>query len=452
MLVNYKKGFKAVRASLGSRPAFYAPLALGVVFMLVLIVHYGVNTPFWDQWEMVPLFQSVDNHTLTFHQLWMQHNEHRVLFPNIVLLIAAYITHWHTGVEILIGLGLATITATLLFTMLGRSFRNNGLRLFVASLVAAWFFSPVQWENWSWGWQVEWFMCIAATVASLYLLVRLVSTNSQRSKQILLGLACITGLIGTYSLAGGQLVWPVGLILLLISRQKKQFNIAWAAVGVLAIAVYYHNYVNTPSPSGSSLHVVFHNPVGFVQFFLVYLGGPVAASPNLQTLTLVFGTILVLALVPLLYLLWPKRKALQPYLPWLCLMLLGLLADVSTAYGRLGFGVGFAASSRYTAYSSLYLIGLIVTAFLLLENQPKLTASFRRLSSVVALVVLVPMLVTSYAVGIHGFRDHSTLLKEIKSCTHEPDPTNACLSLTYPDPAIVRPRLEFLKAKHWAGY
>jgi hypothetical protein len=445
-------GMKSFRYALKDRPLFYLPLAVAVVGMFVFLVHYGTNTPYWDQWEMVPLFQGVDHHTLTFNDLWRQHNEHRIFFPNVVLLVSAYVTHWNTGIETLIGLLVATITATLLFVMLKRSIRTGWLSLTAAVVMAAWFFSPVQWENWLWGWQVEWFMCVAGVVASIYLLIRFMGSTGLVKRRVLFGSAMVTAIIATYSLAGGQFVWIIGLMLLLATKQSRRSLVSWVGLGLLSFALYYFHYTQTPTPTGSALHVVFHHPFSFVRFFLTYMGGPVGASGSLQSVMLLFGTIFVLALAPLLYLTWQQRKNLHIYLPWLALILFGLLDGVSTAYGRLGYGLGFASSSRYTAFSLLYLIGLLMLALTLLDHTPKLKFSFRWMSAGTLVLLTLPILISSYGSGIYGFRSHSALLKEIKSCTHAQYPSNACLSLTYPSPSIVRPRLEYLKSKHWAGY
>lgn len=434
------------------RLALLLPFAVGAMMMFILLIHYGVNTPFWDQWEMVPLFQKVDAHTLGIIDLWRQHNEHRVLFPNILLLISAYATHWHTGIEILMGLFFAMISAVLLFLMLRRSIKSTWLGLLAGTILSAWFFSPVQWENWMWGWQVEWFMCIAALLGTIYLLLRFIEAKGQKNRTILFCMSVITAVLATYTLGGGQLIWVLGLIILLVTKQRKKPLISWGIATVLTLGLYYFNYAPTPSPGGSPMHVVAHHPISFIQFFLTYMGGPVGASPGLQTAMLIFGSIFVLALAPLLYMVWCDRRNIKIYLPWLTLMLLGLLCGLSTAYSRLGYGIGFAASSRYTAFSSLYLIGSFALLFTMIDHKAKLTFEGKRLAVTTLAVLVIPLLVSSYAVGIKGFSDHSKLLKRIQSCTQSKHPSDACLLLTYPDSKIVAPRLDYLKSRHWAGY
>lgn len=422
------------------------------LFLLGLIVHYGVNTPFWDQWEMVPLFQKVDNHQLGFHDVWQQHNEHRIVFPLVVSLANAYLTRWHTGIEVLIGFCFAVLTAMGMYYLFRRSLHALGTGLVMAFLGSAWFFSPVQWENWTWGWQVEWFMCIAGVVATLYALFRLLDTQDTKKRLLWLSVALVLAIYTTYCLAGGMIVWVVGLGLLLTRwRDKKTVGI-WAGVGLVNILIYYHNLAPTPAPNGATQTFFLHHPGEFIEFFLAFIGGVIGAKAGDMQAPVVVGALLVSALPIVLYLVWKRRQHYMRYLPALSLMVYGLLCGLSTAVGRLGYGVGFSLSSRYTAFSHLYIIGLTAIICILIEDTPRLRSEFKRVTLAGLVLISLPLLASSYVVGVHGFSAHSKLVNNIKTCTRDKVPTNDCLSQTYPDPNIVRPRLEYLKSKHWAGY
>lgn len=61
---------------------------LPIVFLCTLVHSFGVNVPFWDDWEMVPLFQKYDAGNLTLSDLLAQHNEHRIFFPRMTFYIS----------------------------------------------------------------------------------------------------------------------------------------------------------------------------------------------------------------------------------------------------------------------------------------------------------------------------------------------------------------------------
>jgi hypothetical protein len=442
---------KKIQTIVAKNYLVFLPLIVAALVMLVLILHYVVNTPFWDQWEMVPLFQKVDHHSLTIGNLWQQHNEHRIFFPLIVLLISAYITHWNTAAEVLIGFIFACTTATLIFLMLKKSIGRWWLGLLAGVLIGAWFFSPIQWENWLWGWQVEWFMCMAAVTTSVFLLTKFSDSTSQ-NRIIFYSLAMLSGIIASFSLAGGLFVWILGIFILWATKQGKKLLSIWTVTGVLCTILYYFRYIPQPGPNGATTTFFLSHPLGYAEFFLAYLGGPVGSlTDNLQA-PLIVGLMLILLLLPVLYLLWRRRSEIRAFAPWVAFIIFGILGGLSTGVGRLSYGVGFALSSRYTAFSLFYIIGMTVVVFMLLDRLKKPSYEFSTVAVSCLVLLSLPLLVSSYSVGIHGFRTQSALLKEIRGCTHSVDPSEACLALTYPNPKIVAPRLQYLKTKHWAGY
>ena len=443
---------KRVKSGFLDRPLFYLPLAAGLVFILILILHYGVNTPVEDQWEMVPFFQQISHHTLGVADLWRQHNEHRIFFPTLILLANAYLTHWNTGTEVLICFIFAAVTATLLFSMLSESIKQNWLGGVAGVLTAIWFFSPIQWGNWLWGWQLEWFMCATGAVATIFLLLKFSDANNKKTRKVLFTLAAFSAFIATFSLASGVFAWILGIFILAVCKESRKTISTWTTTGILSAALYYYHYTQVPTPSGPAAMVLTHHLFGFAEFFVAYLGGVVGSrGDNLQAPAIV-GSLLLLCLLPLLYLVWQRRKNIRLYLPWLAIILFGLLCGLSTAFGRLGYGINFALNSRYTAFSLLYVIGITALAFTLIAYTQHISENTKRLFVWSIVLLCLPLLMSSYAAGIHGFKSQSSYLQEVKFCTHEQNPPDTCLSETYPSPQVVRPRLAYVKAKHWAGY
>src|SRR4051794_2788618 len=50
------------------------------------VFHNAVDVPSWDQWELVGLLVKSSHGELRFADLHAQHNEHRVLFPRLLML------------------------------------------------------------------------------------------------------------------------------------------------------------------------------------------------------------------------------------------------------------------------------------------------------------------------------------------------------------------------------
>ena len=87
----------------GDKILALVPLA----FLIWVVVHYAVAVPFMDQWDMVPLLEKTYHGELTFHDLWAQHNEHRPVFPQLIMLLLARLTHWNIHYELAVSITLA---------------------------------------------------------------------------------------------------------------------------------------------------------------------------------------------------------------------------------------------------------------------------------------------------------------------------------------------------------
>src|SRR3954471_7571354 len=99
------------------------PRALALIPLLVLIAmcaHLYVDVPFGDQWELVPRLDHLDAGTLTFNDVWRQHNEHRPMFPILIMLGLAQFTSWNISAEIAVNVGLGLGMLALCATAVGR--------------------------------------------------------------------------------------------------------------------------------------------------------------------------------------------------------------------------------------------------------------------------------------------------------------------------------------------
>lgn len=62
-----------------------AGVAAPFLVLAVMIAVFAVNVPFLDQWELVELFRKYHEGQLGFADFFAQHNEHRLLFPRLVM-------------------------------------------------------------------------------------------------------------------------------------------------------------------------------------------------------------------------------------------------------------------------------------------------------------------------------------------------------------------------------
>lgn len=423
---------------------------LPFLLIVALVKHFGVNVPVTDQYALVPLFKKIDAGTLGFRDIWAQHNEHRIVFPRIVLLTLASLTHWSIKAEVATSLLIAAAGYYALFLILQRLPYGEKTRLFVIGATSLWYFSPVQWENWLWGWQVEWFMCVTASLWALYLLFSVAPKPKPGPKLIV---AAIFGFIATFSLGSGPIIWIVGLTTLGLRKMHKSQIYFWILCSVLSIGLYTVGYKNPPlRPTTRDQLVLFvHKPMQFVSAYLAYIGRPIAAEPYAAMLS---GSMLIAIFLVVMAILY-KKRLFKEYSVLVGMALYTLIAGMLTTISRLDFGVAGGLSSRYTALSNLFVISLVaIITGILTTHIRTLTKSVSELAIIVSIAVLMlPAVASSYFNGYKGMVARSGLYHYIYNCSRDDNPTDACLyQIYFPSISEARDMLNYLKNKHYGGY
>ena len=139
---------------------------ISALLVLYFIWNYAQKVPFWDQWEFVPVLEKLHYHTLKFADLWQQHNEHRILFPKILMLILAYFSGWNFFVEFCAILVISAINLFLLYSILDKTIDSRKsivLKIIMPLLI----FSMIQYENWSCSWQIQIYMSVFGAIIAM---------------------------------------------------------------------------------------------------------------------------------------------------------------------------------------------------------------------------------------------------------------------------------------------
>ena len=348
-----------------------APLA----FLIWVVAQYAVDVPFWDQWEFVPLLEKSYHGQLTFPDLWAQHNEHRILFPKIIMLVLAHLTGWNIRCELAVNI----ILALGIFAVFIHQVKITGRKLGIAGLpraipaISLIVFSISQYQNWLWGWQLTMFLNLLAVVGGIVLLAGEPFRWSQFTA------AALLGIVATFSFANGVLFWPIGLVILLFvttgARQRIAAITGWGLLSVLTVgACFYHYQKPEAHPS---LGLIFKMPVEYASFVFKYIGGfcaqYVGGSNDADgDFALVFGLAAIGALG------WAGRTLMRKrivdartLLPYFAMSLYSFGGALMTGVGRVGFGSNQAIYSRYCTMAAPLWVSLVVLLFLLRQGEDK---------------------------------------------------------------------------------
>jgi hypothetical protein len=372
---NYRKTSATLTVPAGCRPIHDRYWLLGFVlvcilslFPLLLIITNGVRVPFRDEWGLLGLTRE----NATFDTFWTPNNEHRLLFPNLVFSILIKLTSWNS-VSLMIAswVGIAA-TALFLLYCFGQVLNNRFPRLWLVTVVFSilLFLSPVQRENWLWGYQLAFFFVTIGVVLSLFSMTFTTIAYSSR-----LALALAFAVFASFSSAQGLMVWPALLVTLSLTKDPTRCKLSGflltSVAMVIVCLIYFANY-HAPTYGHLQLDKVFRAPQTLIWYFLGLLGAPLTfwATPgHLRTSgSIIVGCLLLLLLIYFSYLnLKECRKGEAA--PWIGLAVFSVAFCGITTYGRGEFGIDIAVLfSRYTTHELLLSVAVMASGYLALSS------------------------------------------------------------------------------------
>jgi hypothetical protein len=422
------------------------------VILFYFIAQYGITAPYMDQWALVPLLQKLHSGDLTISDLLAQHNEHRIFFPRVVMLLLAYMTDWNINYELLANCIFAGFILFFLYLILRRT-TGAGPGSLSAAVLLFFVFSPNQAQNWIWGWQIQIFMSVMGFVGAVW--------SITRWPGMLRGviLAAFFSIISCFSFNNGLLTFPIIGSLLALKRDRKITHVAlWITISFLVFLGYYYGY--SKPAHHPSFSYLFDHPLVYLGYVSAYLGFPLAFGK--QYIAIALGAVIPVSLGLIV---WSKRsdkELSEKMLPWAGIALYSILSALATGIGRAGFGIGQAMSSRYGTISGLLTISAIIVFLIWISDYSRRHGEIK--TRVTALISAAFMLIAIFYVSsfLHGINEMKNSNREIQSVSGSlecPDiASEQCLEKIYPDINTLRQRIGILyalgifKKKDWEQY
>ena len=378
--------------------AFLIPAAL----YLWLISANAVDWLRADQWYDVKLIEHPFSGPLGLTALWNQHAENRIFFQNLITLGLAHVAHYNVVFEEYVSAGLL-LGATTLFivTHHRRSASTTWIAYWPAAMVVL---SIAQWGDSLYGFQIGWYVIMAALAVTLWFLDRPTLTWAAFI------VAVTAGVIGSYSSLQGLFIWPVGLVLLLQRARPKSFVLVWTVSAAVTAAIYFYNW----NPDRGVSYAIQH-PFATVKSFLFAVGDVIGvqvpyASHGSQDSVFLVGFLIVGLAVWLLvkYGFIVDVSSARPV--GLALIWFGLIFAAAISAGRVQGGLMAVGDSRYVTFDLLILAG----SYLVILDQPqgqgasdtgRAGLGLRIVTAAVALVVCLQIILGTVN-GIFGARNY----------------------------------------------
>jgi hypothetical protein len=330
----------------------YVALALPVLIYLYAFQKYATNMPDQDDYDAILFwtleFTNAHDFQEKFFLFFRQHNEHRIIADCFVNLLSMGLFHRINFIFISFcgSLGLFGITA--IFLYIGK--RN---RLSIYELIPIPFLLLCLSQNQLISLAmaaVQQYWQLLFDISSILLLT--ISRNKAG-----FAMACVLAVLATFSGGGGLIVFPVGVVYLILGR-KFPLAIIWIIVTGVTLYLFFIYFKYQPSPVGPQAHAYFWtHPFTSAVFIIGFLGNAARST----AMAMAFGVVFVVATVAMLAVNFKNRDATLIYIALLLFVSAVVVAQNRAFVGAL-FKFQVYLLSRYTIYglSALAILYMLV--------------------------------------------------------------------------------------------
>ncbi len=390
---------------------YIAPIALLIWFVL----NYSINVPIGDHYDLIDLFEKIKQGIADFKDFFLQHNEHRIFFPKIIFSILAFTSNWNVKFETYLSVLITIVSFYLIYKIADHSQVHKQKKIFHLFNILTCFliFSLSQAENWLWGFQLAWFLVNICVILAVFFLT--VPKNLSPKIRLFMSASCC--LIASFSMAHGLLSWlaiiPSVLSVNGNAKKKKLRIVLWGMMFILCCFVYSIGFHKSSNSVG--ILFVFKQPLTTISFFLKLLGTPIItnyASP-------LIGLIILSSFIFFnIYFITNYRSEFSRHAaPWISIGWFTIIFSLITTVGRVGFGIDYAASSKYTTVTILLIISCLQMWRLLISFPLRWSIKMPTKFSYFIVAILIILLLKSYNSLIPGWRLQSVVYRNgAKTC------------------------------------
>ena len=350
------------------------PLLLAIlpaIFIALLILHFSVDSPIWDEWLVGGYLDKFARGTLSFYDLYEQQNEYRQFFPNLIFVSLGWLTRWDVRAWMVVTFLLAGLVSFNIYHLGKQPTGESSVRVTWTYIIAnVIIFSPLQYENWLQGQQLIYFVPIACLTSSL-----LIASADRLRTDARFVLCAVASIIASFSSANGMLCWVLLFPILarLFPKDKPQRKAWWMGVwiaGFLLTALFYFLGYRTQAQIPALNEPAF-NPMKAVAYFLAILGTPLA--PGSFVLASIAGLVLLSLFVWSGLAFWRLQRSsesqAQRMLAWLVVGAYSVLTALLITLGRSGPIQAWSLPAiRYTTYSVYLPVALVYLVPILLRE------------------------------------------------------------------------------------
>ncbi len=238
-------------------------LVSNTVHTIQRIVNYYTPMPMWDYWRVVLNLSAYQSSHWSV--LWVQHNDHRIVFPELVF--AADMLWWHGRLILPLIVSFLCYLATwiALSSAVLADRRLSGFERSVAFMLAG---IVVLWEGsvnvLAAPFLLQWTLMQCAAACSFVFLSRI---SGSKSNLPMVG-TMIAATVATYSSGNALVLWPLIVCLAFFLRLNKTQLTILTGSAVVNLALYFVKYHTADTLNLRNFFVHPFSSVGFVASYL----------------------------------------------------------------------------------------------------------------------------------------------------------------------------------------
>jgi hypothetical protein len=314
-----------------------------------------INVPIWDEWDTPGIaILHASQHTLTWPDLFAQHNESRKVLPRLICIALALPAGWDVRYAMALTFLSFCAVSALVLIFLRRAFGSLTAEILLAwGVVNFLLFAPTQYENFLSGFAFELLIpvfCLFGTIA--------INLSQKRFPEKIIWNS-ILALLATYTFAHGMILWVLAVPIPRPDEWSRKTHRIKLALGYLvyfgvAIATIISYFAGYQRPSVAPNPATLSQVPQVLDFLTVWFGAlfrSQAVEPRLAGLIL--EVVFAFAAVASLEVLLRNRSRWRNYYPWLALGAFSLASGLLTAVGRVNLGVEAVFNPGFDGFSSV---------------------------------------------------------------------------------------------------
>lgn len=350
------------------------------IYCAALTIRAYVPCPWLDEWRVVADIADGAS-PLSWAWLWSQHGEHRIAIVRLLIWLD-YAVFGAKNYSLFVEM--YCIQAAHLFTICYCIERFSDLpkplRRMLQGVYALCLFHPFQAQNFTWAFQVSFFLPFAIGNGALLAVAHFERFPRRWRTVAVLGIG-IAPLLAALNLASGLLFGPAATALAFAKGLPRKFVVTLGTLSALEIAAYacgYRTPANHPPPLQALLR-----PLDILQYVLKLLNTSWQSFYIAPVSFAVLAACIVVA---------ARRRERVSDLEWFCFAECGLVlaTGVLVACGRLQYGITQAGEGRYQTFAVLYWAALFSLVLIALRRRN--LENFRLAQFAIVLLAIIPTL------------------------------------------------------------